>query len=106
MTQRLDPETRNNDTGLYWTKTRRADPTYPTELPDLATGLKGVQAGDIVWYNKYTDETGVIFVEAGEWVPVACTKILSSATIDGVLESTTVTNIFWTTSGSQIGGSY
>lgn len=102
----LDPETRNNDIGLYWTRTRRVDPAgggLPYAIGELATGLTVGTAGTVVWYNKYTDETGVMSFEAGEWKPIAFTEILATATIDGQIENTTATNMFWTSSSANLG---
>ena len=99
---KLDPNTRNNDTGIFWPKTRRVG-TLPYEIGELATGLVAKEAGDVVSYNELIDETNIMSFEAGEWKPIVFTKILSGATIDGQPESTTVTNMIWTTSGSTIG---
>lgn len=103
---KLDPSTKNNDVGLYWGRTRRVDPLgagLPYAIGELATGIKAGIAGDIVWYNSLIDETSVITVEAGEWVPIACTDILSGATIDGVAETTTAgTPAFWTTTPAAL----
>lgn len=103
---KLDSSTRNNSVGLYWGRTRRVDPAgagLPYAIGELATGIKATTAGDIVWYNSESDETSVISVEAGEWVPIACTDILSGATIDGVAESTTAGTLFWTTTPASLG---
>lgn len=100
MTKKLDPNTRNNDIGLYFTKTRRV--VVDQDFGELATWIKAGTAGDVIWYNSFSDETSIINLEAGEPAPIAATKILSAATIDGTPETTTATTLFWMTTASDI----
>jgi hypothetical protein len=100
MTRKFDPATRNNDTGLYFTKTRRA--TVDVDHGELATWMQVSTAGLVVWENAYSGENGVISFEAGESKPIPHTKILSSGTVDGVLETTTAGGFFWMTTAASM----
>ena len=103
---KLDPNTRNNDIGLYWGKTRRVDPLaggLPYVIGEITSGIKAGTAGDVVWKNSVNGEEGIISLEAGEWVPILCDEILSGATIDGRAETTTATNMIWTAAPSNVG---
>jgi hypothetical protein len=99
---KFNSQTPNNEVGLTFTKTRRV--IIGNDFGEMATWIKAGNAGDIVWYNSELDEYGIWNLEAGETVPVACTKIVATATIDGNLETTTASNIFWATSSARIGG--
>ena len=100
-TNKLNPNTPNNEVGLCITRSRRVKLDIP--FGELAVWLKAGTAGDVVWYNDETKETGIWNLEAGEMTPLACTVILTSATIEGVLESTTATNMLWATAAQQLG---
>lgn len=106
MTEKLNPHTPNNDVGLYWKTSRRVDPLgagLPFEMGELATGITATLAGLLVWENEEGDAQVTTF-EAGQWLPCAATKILVSATIDGVLETTApATGWFWTASPLNLG---
>jgi len=99
-----DLNTPNNDVGLYIGKSRRRVTAGALiQLPEFANWLKPATAGTIVWKNSLTDETSVTDFEAGEMLPIVCDQILVSATIDGVLETTTNPLTFlWMTSASAI----
>ena len=107
MTKRLDPNTRNNDVGLYFNQSRRVDPAaagLPQNIPDYSTGIRVGIAGTVVWENWSGDPQISIF-EAGEWLPLAARAILASATIDGQVETTTVgieTGMLWTASPADL----
>lgn len=98
---KLDPNTRNNDIGLYFGKTRRV--VVDTPFGEMASWIKAGTAGDIIWHNSRSGETGIWNVEAGESFPVACDEILSAATIEGTPETTTAANIFWASTPSSLG---
>lgn len=102
--QRPDTNTPNNDIGLYIGKSRKVPfTTALIQLPEFANWLKPKSAGTIVWKNTATDETSVTDFEAGEMLPIVCDQILVSATIDGVLESTTnPLSIGWMTSAAGV----
>ncbi len=106
-TKKLDPNTRNNDIGLYWDKCRRVDPAaagLPFTIGEVATGLISSVANTVVTENTVSGEINVVPFEAGEWKPIVFDKVLVGATIDGVAETTTVaTGMFWTTSPANIG---
>ena len=91
----------NNEVGVYFTKSRRV--VVGTSFGELATWIKSGSAGLVVWHNSYTDEYGVWELESGEVAPIACTSIVTSATIDGVLETTTATNMLWATCAGNLG---
>lgn len=104
--KKLDPSTRNNDIGLYWSKTRRIDPLaagLPYAVGEVATGLVAGTAGIVVYTNALTGDDDVMSFEAGEWKPIVFTDILFGATIEGIAETTTATNMFWTTTSADIG---
>lgn len=102
MTEKLSPSTPNNDVGLYW-KTSRRVKTLPAEIGELATGIIATTAGLLVWENE-EGEAQVTPFEAGQWQPCAAVKILTSATIDGTLETTApTTGWLWTASPLNIG---
>ena len=102
MTAKLDTSTPNNEVGLYWKSSRRVK-ALPAEIGELATGIIATTAGLLVWENE-EGEAQVTPFEAGQWLPCATGKVLSSATIDGTLETTTpTTGWFWTTSPLNIG---
>lgn len=102
---KLDPQTPNNDVGLYWKKSRRVDPLgagLPFTIGEVCTGMKTSTAGIVVVENSVTGLQNVLSFEAGEWQPIVYDRVLVSATIDGVLETTTATGLFWTTSPFDI----
>lgn len=87
----LDPYTRNKDIGIVITESHlipQAD--WNIDFGFMGTIIKAATAGTIVWFNKYTNETGVWTFEAGEGWAIACTHILTGATIDTVVYTTTV----------------
>jgi hypothetical protein len=92
-TTNLDPNTSNNDVGLYITESGPL--TLDVDLDQLATYVKCTTAGTIRWFNKFTGKTGDWYLEAGEGWPIAYTKILSAGTTAG--------GLFWATSGGNMG---
>lgn len=98
--KKFNTMTPNNEIGVYFVKSRRV--TVDTEFGEMATWIKSTTAGDIVWQNTELDEISVITVEAGEILPIVCNKIITSATIDSVLETTTATGMFWITTPQQL----
>jgi hypothetical protein len=105
-TNKLDPNTPNNDVGLYWRKSRRVDPLaagLPFTIGEMASGIKCSVAGTVVIENTVNSEINIVALEAGEWVPIMFDKVLSGATIDGVAETTTATGLFWTTTPLGVG---
>jgi hypothetical protein len=105
MAAKLDPNTPNNDVGLYWKTCRRVDPAgggLPWTIPEFATGIIATLAGTVVW-NNADGESQVTPFEAGQWCPIPATEILSGATIDGQAETTTATGLFWTATPGNIG---
>lgn len=102
-----DLNTQNEHIGLYIGKSRKIIFTVLggiIQLPEFANWLKPTVASTIVWKNSKTDETSVSEFEAGEMLPIVCDQILVSATIDGVLESTTPDplTIYWMTSAAGV----
>lgn len=97
---KFNPTTCNNEVGVYFVKSRRV--VIGTPFGEMASWIKSLQPGTIVFYNSLLDETSVIETEAGEALPIVCDKILTSATIDGSLETTTVVNMFWITTPQQL----
>ena len=105
MTAKLDPNTRNNDIGLYWKTSRRVDPSgggLPWKLPELATGIIASTAGTVVWKN-IEGSSEVTPFEAGQWQPISPVEVLIGDTIDGQAETTTATGLFWTASPANMG---
>jgi len=105
MTEQLNPSTPNNDVGLYWKTSRRVDPLaagLPFKIGQLATGILAGLAGTVIWKNE-EGSAEITQFEAGQWLPCATTEILVGATIDGVAETTTATNLFWTASPLNLG---
>jgi len=98
---KLNTITPNNEIGLFFTKARRV--VVGQDFKEMALWIQAGTAGTIVWYNEEISEYGVLSFEAGESKPIACTKIVSSAVIDGVTETTTSGNMFWMTSAQRIG---
>jgi len=98
---KLDPNTRNNDTGLYFGRSRRV--VLDASFGEMASWIKAGTGGDVVWYNSLSGETGIWNLEAGESFPVMCDKILTGATIDGTPETTSALNLFWASTPSNIG---
>lgn len=94
----------NNEIGLTFTRSRRV--VVDTSFGEMATWIKLSLSGTpgvVVWYNEETGEYGVWDLDIGELFPVACTKIVTSATIDGSLETTTAVGMFWGTNSPRIG---
>ena len=98
---KLDKNTGNNNTGLYFTSSGRV--TIDVPIGEIATWIKCTTAGDIVWINDETNEIGVWSLEAGETAPIAFTRILTNGTVRGTLETTTATGLYWATSASDYG---
>lgn len=98
---KLDPNTRNNDIGLYFGRSRRV--VVDTPFGEMASWIKAGTAGDVIWYNSRTRETGIWNFEAGETAPIICDQILSSATIDGTPETTGAGNLIWAATPSKVG---
>jgi len=92
---KLDPNTPNNDVGLYFGKTRRV--VIDTPFSEPATMIKAEVAGVIVWRHAITKELNVWELEADETVPVFADMIAASGTVDGSLETTSASNMFWGT---------
>jgi hypothetical protein len=99
--KKLDPNTRNNDIGLQFGKSRRV--VVDALFGELASWVKAVGAGDIIWSNSVSGEVGIWNLEAGESFPVVCDQILSAATIDGNAETTTATTMLWASTPSDLG---
>ena len=86
---------------MFFTRSRRV--TLDVSFDELAIWIKAGTAGDVVWYNEFTDEYGVWNLEAGEVAPIGCTKIVTSATVGGVVETTTAGGMFWASSADRLG---
>lgn len=104
--RKLDPNTRNNDIGLYMGRTRRVL-ALDQSIGEVACWLKATNAGLVVWRNDESGEEGVWHMEAGATVPIFFTKILTSATIDGNVETTSLTagpagELFWASTPSDL----
>jgi hypothetical protein len=101
--RKLDPNTPNVDVGIVIT---HSDVIKTIDIPigRTATILKATVAGDIVYQNGNDGEPGWITLEAGEGWMIAFDRILTSATINGTLRSTTLTaaQIFWATTAQDI----
>ena len=99
--EKLNTASPNNELGLYFTRSRRV--VVGTAFGEMATCIKCSVAGVVVWSNSETGEIGVWSLEAGEFFPVICDKILVSGTVGGVVETTTATGMFWATAASNVG---
>lgn len=99
--KKFNPFTPNNEIGIYITKSRPV--TIDTDFGELATWVKcGGSSGILVWYNKEADETNVAPITTGEAMQIAATSILSSATIDTVLHTTTATDLYWMSTAQHL----
>jgi len=97
---KLDINTRNNDIGLYFGKSRRV--VVDTNFGEMASWIKAGTAGNVIWKNTITGETNLWNLEAGETFPCCCDIILSTATIDGTPETTTSTGMMWASTPSTV----
>jgi hypothetical protein len=97
---RLDPKTRNNDVGLYFRRSRRVVVDAP--FGELATWIKSIDGGDVIWKNTKSGETNIWNFEAGETIPLTCDIILSGATIAGTPETTASANMIWASSPADL----
>lgn len=98
--QKFNPHTNNNEIGVNFVKSRNV--TLDQDFGEMATWIKATTAGIVVWYNKEAEETNVITFTAGEKLPLVCTMILTNATIDTVLETTTATGLQWITTPQKL----
>lgn len=87
---KLDTNIDNNNIGLYITSSGSV--TLDTTFPEPAVFIKCTGAGTISYENELTGNTGSLALEAGEMVPVACTKILTVGT--------TATGLYWASTAS------
>lgn len=103
---KFDTNTQNDDVGILLTKVRELVFAGGSDftLPETATYLKASSAGKIVWYFSETDETSVLTLEAGEFIMTPFDKILDSATIDSVLQTTTANVFYWGVTSGTVGG--
>lgn len=99
--KKLDPNTRNNDIGLYFGKSRRVIVDEP--FGELASWIKAGTAGTVIWSNSVSGEVSIWDLEAGESFPAPCDQILSAATIGGSPEVTSATNLFWASTPANLG---
>ena len=102
---KLDADSLNNDIGLYWEKCRRVAPSgapLPFTVGEIATGMIATTAGVVVTRNTISGINNIVPFEAGEWKPIVYDQVLASATIDGVLETTTASGLYWTTSPAKV----
>lgn len=101
--KKLDPATQNIEVGIVITHSDYVK-AYDIPFDRLATVIKTTTAGEFVYQNGSNGEAGVWSTEAGEGWYIACDRILTSATIDGVLRTTTIpaTNIMWATTAADI----
>ena len=98
----LDPSTQNENIGLYISRSRRV--VVDTTFGQLATWVKAQTTGDVVWENSISGEQGIWHLESGETAPLICDKILTNATIDGILETTSASGMLWGCSGASLKG--
>jgi hypothetical protein len=107
----LDAKTQNVEVGIIITHSDIVPGLYNPAIPDpndvinrQASILKATVAGDVVYQNGNNGEPGWITLEAGEGWMIAFDRILTSATINGTLRSTTLTaaQIFWATTAADI----
>ncbi len=101
ITNKLDPNTRNNDIGLYFGRSRRV--VLDEQFGEMASWIKAGTAGDVVWKNSLNGEIGIISFEAGEALPIFCDEILTGATIDGTPESTSAGTLIWIATPARLG---
>jgi len=91
----------NTNIGLYITKSRRV--VLDADIGRICTWIKCAAAGTVVYQDKVGDGDAEVWdLEAGETAPLVFDRILTSATIDGVTETTTATGLIWGSSPSQI----
>lgn len=100
----LDPNTPNIDVGVVITHSGPV-PALDKAIGRQCSGMKAIVAGDAVYQNGANGEPGFINFEAGEGWLIAFDRILSSATVDGVSRSTTLTaaQIIYFVMGPNIG---
>lgn len=93
-----NPATPSNDIGLFIEKSRRL--TVDVPFGTKASWVVATTGGIIVWKDLNETEANVISTEAGQWLPLKCDIILSSAEVDGVTENTTASGMFWAAAGA------
>ena len=106
MEQKLDPKTQNNDIGLYPVKARWAyKGTIASDIiiGEICTWIRAINGGSIVYRNPVTKENNIEYLQDGEKAPILFDKIYVSATVDGVIETTTASNVIYYTTPAQLG---
>jgi len=98
--KKFNPVTPNNEVGVYFIKSRAV--TVDVPFGETACWIKSTVGGVIVFKNSVLGEVSVIGTEAGEAIPIVCDEIVSSATIDGTLYTTTATGMYWITVPQQL----
>jgi hypothetical protein len=99
--QKIDNYKQNRDRGLYISRSRRV--VVGTSWLEQSSFIQTLTAGIVVWKNSDTNEVGVASGEAGQFLPICADIILASATIDGVLETTTSTAMIWYATADNLG---
>lgn len=90
----LDPKTQNADIGVYINMSGRVTLDEYFRDNALATWIKASSGGDIV-YQNWDDETQLWNAEDGETVQICAKRILTNGTVDGSVETTSATGMFW-----------
>ncbi len=105
----LNPDTPNIEMGIVFSRSGKVPAAFDTHLGELATGMKAAVAGTVVYKNDFTDEVGAWNFEAGEYYPIAFSRILAGpVTIRGIAYSTTLATdqIWWSAASQVLGSSY
>lgn len=99
----LDAKTPNVEVGIVITHSDLI-PALDQPIGRQGTVLKVTAAGSVVYQNGENGEPGWITLEAGEGWMISFDRVLTSATINGTLRSTSLTaaQIFWATTAADI----
>jgi hypothetical protein len=87
---------RNNDIGLYPARSRVAYTgviSADVTIGEIATWVRAVTGGWIVYRNPMSNEDGVEYVNDGEKAPICFDKIYSTKSVDG--KTTTAQTVLW-----------
>jgi len=100
--EKLDPKTSNVDTGVFITNSGPiAFTTADVTLPEISTYIKSVSGGTVIWHDSLRDLTGSWNLEAGETFYGRFDKIIATATVGGIAETTAAGTYYWGATASS-----
>ena len=99
---KIDPYKANRERGLYISRSRRV--VIDTNWGEQSSFIQTLSAGTVVWKNSFTGEVGISSGEAGQFLPLCATEILTTATIDGNVENTTSLSMIWYATADNLQG--